>query len=72
MTNLNLENIINDDAAFSKKYILDNIHEKELTSFKEYWRSELYKVDRPNGSQSTGFLKKRLVDILRSHRSALA
>ena len=41
MTHLNLENLFNDDAAFSKKHILDNIHEKELTSFKEYWRSEL-------------------------------
>ena len=52
MTQLNMEQIFVENAVFSKSYILNNIHEKQLSLFKELWRNELDRVNRPNGSQS--------------------
>ena len=66
MTQLNMEHIFVENVIYSKSYILNNIHEKQLSLFKELWGNELDRVNRPNGSQSklrtyVGFLSKRLV-----------
>ena len=83
MTQLNMEHIFVENVIYSKSYILNNIHEKQLSLFKELWRNELDRVNRPNGSQSklrTYRIFKQTFgtetyvssDIPKPHRSALA
>ena len=52
MTSLNLDIICDENTHISKSYILKNIHEREFSVFKTNWRTELDKMDRPNGSKS--------------------
>ena len=85
MTKLNMECIFAENAFNSKNYIhvLNNIHAKQLSLFKELWRNELDRVNRPNGSQSKlrtyrifmqTFGTETYVssDIRKPHRSTLA
>ena len=45
MTQLNMEHIFVENVIYSKSYILNNIHEKQLSLFKELWRNELDRME---------------------------
>ena len=83
MASLNLDNIFGGNTDIPESCILKNIHEKEFALFKTNWRTELDKVNRPNGNRSKlrsyrSFKETFdtesyiLSDIPKSHRSALA
>lgn len=71
------------NTSYSKRYILEKIHDKEFDLFKRNWTDDLNKMQRANGSQNklrtyklfkSEYLSEHylLSDLLINHRSALA
>ncbi|MCG8033469.1 MAG: reverse transcriptase family protein, partial [Candidatus Thiodiazotropha taylori] len=83
MTSLNLGFLLDNNVTYSKRYILNLIHDKEFAVFQQRWSNELNNVNRANGSQSklrsyklfkTEYKSEEylLADLPVHHRSALA
>ena len=49
---MGLDFLLNDNVTYSKKFITENICEKEFELFKRNWSNELNNVERANGSHS--------------------